>query len=71
MNKHFYHLQECFGCYWLFEWGGENLFAAAVAFVKYFLCLFPHSLAFNGITTEGGKSLAEAMKHNNTVNIFW
>lgn len=33
-------------------------------------CLF-YSLAFNGITTEGGKSLAEAMKHNNTVKIFW
>ncbi|XP_041263698.1 nucleotide-binding oligomerization domain-containing protein 1 isoform X5 [Onychostruthus taczanowskii] len=29
------------------------------------------SLAFNGITTEGGKSIAEAMQHNNSVRIFW
>ncbi|XP_065439650.1 nucleotide-binding oligomerization domain-containing protein 1 isoform X1 [Chrysemys picta bellii] len=29
------------------------------------------SLAFNGITPEGGKSIAEALKHNNTVKIFW
>lgn len=29
------------------------------------------SLAFNGITTEGGKRIAEAMRHNNSVKIFW
>lgn len=41
-----------------------------LAIFTYSSLLFP-SLAFNGITTEGGKSIAEALQHNNTVKIFW